>query len=339
MGAARGDRNRVEVLSQSQIDDLLNSLTTGAVDLEAVEEESTGKKVKEYDFRTPKRFTKEQLKIVSSVYENYSRLLSSYLTGMLRLFVEVECVHIEEQRYSEFNNALPDSVMTGLGEIRFTGSSNDNNTLIMDISRNITFAIIERLLGGTGDGLEVDREFTEIELGLMENVFKGMFPQMSDSWFNYFELDVLYRKMETNSRLIQAIGADDTVVIIMLDISVKDLKGSIAICVPAGCMEDIIKKIDSQYMRNLKRINSAGDKERKELVLQYLKESELELRCVIGQTEVTLGDVYYLSVGDVIQLSKPIDSTVELDVGESCWFRGSIGIQRGHKAIQIQEVL
>lgn len=330
----------MEVLSQNQIDDLLNSLTSGSVDLDKVEEESTGgKKVKEYDFRTPKRFTKEQLKIVSSVYENYSRLLSSYLTSLLRLYTEVECVHIEEQRYSEFNNALPDSVMTGIGEIRFTGSNSEENILIMDISKPIVFAMIERMLGGTGDGLDMDREFTEIELALMENVFKGVFPQMSDSWFNYFELDVLYRKMETNSRLIQAISADDTVVIIILDITLKDLQGSISICVPAVCLEDVIKKIDSQYIRNLKRINSASDKERRELVMNYLHDSELELRCIIGQAMVHLSDIYYLSVGDVLQLGKPVNSMVDLNVGDSCWFKGKIGLQGNKKAIQLKEVL
>lgn len=328
----------MEVLSQSQIDDLLNSLTSGQVTAEEIQEES-GKRVKDYDFRTPKRFTKEQLKIVSSVYENYSRLLSSYFTSMLRLFVEVECTHIEEQRYSEFNNALPDSVMMGIGEIRFTGSNEDNNTIIMDISKPIAFSVIERLLGGTGDGLDPEREFTEIEHSLMENVFKGAFPQMSDSWFNYFELDSLYRKIETNSRLVQVIAADETVVIIMIDVTIKDLQGSINICVPAVCLEEILKKIDSQHMRNLRRINSAGDKERRELVMRYLQESELELRCVVGHTEVSLGDVLYLNVGDVLQLGKPINSQVDLNVGESCWFHGNIGIQRGKKAIQIKEVL
>ena len=185
----------------------------------------------------------------------------------------------------------------------------------------------------------MDREFTEIELALMENVFKGIFPQMSDSWFTYFELDVLYRKMETNSRLMQAISADDTVVIIMLDISIKDLTGNIAICVPAVCLEDVIKKIDSQYMRNLKRINSAGDKERRELVMKYLQESELELRCVIGQVMVNLSDIYYLNVGDVLQLGKPVNSHVDLNVGENPWFRGKIGIRHNKKAIQVKEVL
>ncbi len=328
----------MEVLSQSQIDDLLNSLTSGAVTAEEIEQEA-GRKVKDYDFRTPKRFTKEQLKIVTSVYENYSRLLSSYLTSMLRLFVEIECVHIEEQRYSEFNNALPDSVMMGLGEIRFTGSNEDNNIIIMDVAKSVTFAIIERLLGGTGDGLDSDREFTEIEISLFENVLKGAFPQMSDAWFNYFELDALYRKIETNARLMQSIASDETVVIIVLDVTIKDLNGSITFCIPAVCLEEILKKIDSQHMRTLRRINSAGDKERRELVMRYLQESELELRCVVGHTEVSLGDVLYLNIGDVLQLGKPVSSLIDLNVGESCWFHGKIGIQRGKKAIQIKEVL
>jgi flagellar motor switch protein FliM len=258
---------------------------------------------------------------------------------MLRLFVEVECVHIEEQRYSEFNNALPDSTMIGLGEVRYTGAQDENNTIIMDISRTISFGIIERLLGGTGDGLEVDRDFTEIELSLMENIFKGVYPQMSDSWYNYFELDVLFRKTETNSRLIQAIAADETVVIILLAVTLKDLQGNVSICIPAVCLEDVLKKVDSVNARNLRRLNSAGDRERRELVMQYLSDSELELNCVIGRTQVSLSDVLYLNVGDVIQLSKPITSLVDLNVGESCWFQGKVGVQKGRKAFQVKEVL
>jgi len=329
----------VEVLSQSQIDDLLKSLTTGAVDIEEAQGEAAAKKVKEYDFRSPKRFTKEQLKIVTSVYENYSRLLSSYLTAMLRLYVNVECVHIEEQRYSEFNNALPDSIMAAMGEIRFSGANEENNTLIMDMSKPVSFAIIERLLGGTGDGLDVERDFTEIETSLMENVFKGVFPQMADSWANHFEVDTLYRKLETNARLMQSIGADETVVILIMDVQMKDVSGTISICVPAVCLEEVLKKIDSQYVRNLKRISSSGDKERRDLVMQYLSDSNLELRCVIGTTQITLADVMYLNVGDVLQLNKPVGSKVELSVGQSPWFYGKIGVQKNKKAFQVLEVL
>lgn len=326
----------MEVLSQSQIDDLLNSLVLDTGETE----ENNNKKIKEYDFRSPKRFTKEQLRVVSSVYENFARLVSTYITSMLRLYVEAEVTGIEELRYSEFNNALPDSVMTGIGELRYSSSEVENNAVLVDISKPITYCIIERLLGGTGEGLEVDREFTEIELSLMENVFKGIFPQMSDSWYSHYALDAVYRKIETNSRLIQSVSADDIVVVIMLDVNIKNTSGSINICVPATCLEEILKKLDTHDdNRHIRKINNAGDKERKELVMNYLSESSLELSCVIGETEVTLGDIYYLGVGDVIQLSKPVDAMVSINVGQSSWFKGTMGLKRNKKAVQIKEVL
>jgi len=173
----------------------------------------------------------------------------------------------------------------------------------------------------------------------MESIFKGSFPQMSDAWFNYFELDVLYRKIETNARLMQDIAADDTVVVVMLDMKMNGLQGTASVCLPAVCLEDILKRIDTQSMRNFRRLNSAGDKERRELVMNYLQESNLEMRCVIGEAQVSLRDIAYLNVGDVIQLSKPVNSLIDLDVGKSCWFKGKMGIQRGKKAFQIQEVL
>jgi flagellar motor switch protein FliM len=322
----------VEVLSQSQIDDLLNSISSGETTADEMSEGVAGKRVREYDFKSPKRFTKEQLKLITSVYENYARHLSSYLTSMLRLYVNVECVGIEEVRYSEFNNALPDSVMTGLGELRFSGSGEDNNMVMLDISKPISFSIIERLLGGTGDGLDVERDYTEIELSLMDSIFKGIFPQMSDAWANHFEVDVIYRKMETNARLMQSISHDEIVTVLMLDLQIKDVQGSISICIPAVCLEEVVKKIDSQNTRGLRRLQSATDKERRDLVMKYLHESNLELKCVIGRTSVNLSDIVYLNVGDVLQLGKPTSSMAEVCVGDSVWFKGKMGVQRGKKS-------
>ena len=328
----------MEVLSQSQIDDLLKTLTRGAADLTEAEEVGT-KKIKEYDFRTPKRFTKDNMRIISSVYENYSRLLASYLTSMLRLYVEAECVYIEEQRYSEFNNALPDSIMAGMGEISFPDAEGENISMVMDVAKPIAYAIVERLLGGSGSGFGVDKDFTEIELSLLDGVLKGAYPQMTNSWANHYALDIVYRRIETNSRLIQSISPDDSVVIVMLDVKVRDISGNINICIPASCLERIFRKLDSLNARNMRRVDASGDEERREIVMKYLHESSLEMSCVVGKTEVTLGDIYYLSVGDVIQLDKPLDSQVELNIGESCWFKGKMGVKKGKKAVQVKEVL
>ena len=100
-----------DVLTQAQIDEMLKNVAAGAVPVVSSKEEE---KVKEYDFRAPKKFTKEQIKVLDGIFENYARLLSSYLTGLLRLYCRVSLVNIEEQRYSEFNNALPDYVLMGM---------------------------------------------------------------------------------------------------------------------------------------------------------------------------------------------------------------------------------
>ena len=328
----------MEVLSQGQIDDLLKALASGGASLTETEE-TAARKIKEYDFRTPKRFTKENLRIVSSVYENYARLFGTYLTSMLRMFVEAECVHIEEQRYAEFNIALPDSVMSGIGEMHFPNAEEESGVMLMEIAKPIAFAIVERLLGGSGNGFDGSKEFTEIELSLMDNVFRGLFPQMVAAWAHHYKLDVIHRRIETNSRLMQSIAPDDMVLIIMLEVKLGDISGIVNICVPINCLEEVIKKLDSQQSRNVRRVDMNDDEERRELVMKYLHESSLEIQCMIGKTEVTLGDIYYLSVGDVIQLGKPVDSQVDLNVGESCWFKGKMGVQKGKKAVQIKEIL
>ena len=97
-----------EQLSQAQIDALLKKMSSGEV---AVEEKQT---IKEYDFKSPKKFTKEQLKAMDGLHETFSRLLSSYLSGILRIGCDVQVLQIDEERYYEYNNALPDTALIGI---------------------------------------------------------------------------------------------------------------------------------------------------------------------------------------------------------------------------------
>ena len=103
-----------DVLSQSQIDALLNSFSSEGTKAFDEIEEHKEQKIKNYDFKMPKKFTKEQLKVIDGIFEQYSRVLSSYLTGLMRIFCKVEVLQIEEQLYYEFNNALPDYVMMSM---------------------------------------------------------------------------------------------------------------------------------------------------------------------------------------------------------------------------------
>ena len=100
-----------EALSQKQIDELLNKMKSGKI--QEKEEEQKGK-IKEYDFASPKKFTKDQIRSLSNLYENFSRVISSYFTSVLRTVTEVTISEIEEQRYYEFSNSLPDNILVGM---------------------------------------------------------------------------------------------------------------------------------------------------------------------------------------------------------------------------------
>jgi flagellar motor switch protein FliM len=325
-----------EILSQSQIDSLLNSLISGK-DEPDEPSSSSGKKVKDYDFRRPKLFTREQLKHLFSIYENYARLVSSHITGILQTYSLVEIIEVEEQQYYEFNNALPDSVLMGLIDFDIKDSEDEEDLVIMDISKEVGFCSFDRLLGGSGKPLKEDREFTEIEIGVMEYFYKGMINLMKNVWFDYLEIAPRLMKIETNSRILQGVGADENVVIVVMSIKVNETQGKINICIPATTLDMLFKKKMSQTKKNIKRGDQQAEEKRRLNIINEIRKTELEIRGVLGDTEVLSQDIYELEVGDIIKLNKPANSMVDIVVNDEVWFRGEMGDYKKKRAIQIKE--
>ncbi|MGV8906000.1 MAG: flagellar motor switch protein FliM [Acetobacterium sp.] len=325
-----------EILSQSQIDSLLSSLTSGKDEIEN-QSVSIFNRVKEYDFRRPKLFTREQLKLLFSIYENYARLLSSHTTGILQIYSLIEILEVEEQQYYEFNNALPDSVLAGLIDFEIKGSDDEEDLILMDISKDIGFCSIERLLGGRGRPLETDREFTEIEIGILEYFVKGMVNLMKNVWFDYLEISPRLIKIETNSRTLQGISANENVVIIVMNITVNETQGKINICIPATTLDMLFKKKTTQNRKNVKRGDQKAEASRRKNIIDEIRKTELQIKGHLGEVEVLSQDIFDLEIGDIIKLNKPVDSMVDVVVNDEIWFRGEMGVFNKNKAIVIKE--
>ena len=328
-----------EILSQSQIDNLLNSLISGAKDIEVVEQEQTHKKIKEYDFRSPKLFTREQLKILFSIYENYSRILSSHITGILQTFCKIEIIEVEEQQYHEFNNALPDSVLVGIMDFAINNSETEQDLVLMDMAKDIGFCAIDRLLGGSGKPLSIDREFTEIEYGLLEYLFKGMIPLMRNSWFDYIEIKPKLLKIETNSRILQGISADENVVIVVMNMQINDTQGKINICIPGMILDTMLKIIGLQTKKSIRRGDPSTEEQRRAALIGEVIKSSLEMKGILGTAQVLSRDLFELEIGDIIKLDTSRKSFVDINIEDETWFKGEIGSYNKKKAIIIKEIL
>lgn len=323
-----------EILTQSQIDALLKGINSGEVNTE--EQDKNEKKVKEYDFYSPKKFTKEQLRTMDSLHENLSRLVSNYLSGVLRVFADVSVLQVEEQRYFEFNNALPDNALIGLLEVQPKIHNMNESTFMVDMSTNIGFFMIDRLLGGSGDGYALTRDFTEIEIAIITNIYQKLTSYIQDSWCDYIEVKCSLDSIETNPRLLQVYAPEDIVVIVVLSVKLRELEGTINICIPGMGLEEMLGDFTSKYTRINKKLSDENREAlRKQVIEDTLYGSDLMVKAVFDQTQLELADIMRLRVNDVIPLSKHVNGNINLFVDDTPWFSGKLGATKNKKAVKI----
>lgn len=323
-----------EVLSQSQIDALLHAVQSGEKDLNepAVEQE---KKYRKYDFSSPRKFTKDRIKMLNGIFDTYSRIINSRLNARLRANCEITVESIEEQRYYEFSNALTEGDVLALVKVTVKGKERDVPMLLY-LSTPTALSMMDRLMGGEGEAdasLPADYTYTDIELQLYEDIVSDMVSVMGGSWENYIPIEFTYSKTDVNPTLSQIIGLDETVIIVDMKMQFTNITGRMSICLPGEVLTNIFAEISRE---NPARKLAAEDKS--EEIFDKLRDSSLEIVSILGETRLSLSDVYHLNVGDVIDLGCPKDSSVYLDIGGYHWFTGKVGTHKKNMAVKIDNV-
>ena len=328
-----------DVLSQSQIDALLNSMQNSGAEDVAEEPKKPEKEYKKYDFFSPKKYTKDKLKMLSSIYDNYSRIAASQINGLFRAASEVEVMGVEEQRYYEFGNALNESDVLTIANIELPDHSS-NPPMLMHISPMLMVSMIDRMLGGTGTDMTVDMSYTytDIELALYAKIIRYLVMITKDVWAGYINLDVEFERVEENPSMFQGISVDETVVIIMLHITLGGVDGSMNICMPGTLLSNVFEIID-KTKHLAKKSDAALRRNSREDILENIRESKMDIMAQLGIARLNLDDVYNLHVGDVIDLNKPQDSLISLYIEGQPWFNGQLGVHNKNVAVKIEDRL
>ncbi len=329
-----------EVLSQQQIDELLGNLQSGNMDIKEIEEQSSGPKIKDYDFTSPKKFTREQIRFLQNIFESFSRLLSLQLSGMLRMSCQATVIQVEEEEYREFGNALNDSLLVSVMGLHSHEYNVEDKHILMEMSRPVSFCILDRMLGGDGSGYMVDRDYTEIELSLLNYVFKQISGLMKDAWSNYQDVSFSMDSIETNAQTIQFIQQDESVAIVVVEVVLGSLKGNINVCLPASSLEEIFKSFDSKYVKINRKDDPKVERRRRDNILAELKDTPLTVAAVLGETQITLRELLDLQRDDIILLNTQVtEGSMVVKVEKLPWFTGTMGTKKKHYAVKIEKVL
>ena len=195
------------------------------------------------------------------------------------------------------------------------------------------------MLGGEGDSSElaVEYTYTDIELALYERLLGYFLGAIKDSWKNYISLSVERRRLEQSPSMFQEIGMDETIVIIMLEMKIPNASGYISICIPGNLLSNIFSIMDKR--RNVENAYDNGIANGREIIMEKLKTSALDMRVQLGTAKLNFRDVYGLKVDDVIDLNKSKNSDVRVYVAGQPWFDAKLGVHKNSVAVKLDERL
>ena len=320
-----------EVLSQQEIDNLLAALSTGelvANDMQETQE----KQVKDYDFKRPVKFSKEHLRTLEIIFEHYGRLLSTNLPVYLRKNVQISVTSSETVTFSEFSNALSNPVILSI--VNFAPLSGN---IIMELSLNVGFAIIDRMLGGQGNALERPREFSEIEMAILEKILIVCMQLLREPWKNVIEINPVLDRIETNPQFAQIIAPSDMIAIVTLNIRIGEVDGLMNICLPYFTLESIMDNLNTKFWYSTMQENP--DENYQEHLESLVKRVNVPLRAILGTSSISVNDFMNLQIGDIIRLDSEVGSDLTVYVGNIKKFTAVPGSSKEKYAVQVTSVL
>jgi len=320
-----------DVLTQKEIDDLLAAFSSGEIDAEEMKG-SSEKQVKNYDFKRPTKFSREHLRTLEIIFEHYGRLLSTHLPAYLRKTVNVEVMNSEAVIYSEFTNALSNPVLLGIVDFKPL-----EGNIIVELSDNLGFAIVDRMLGGPGLPLDKSREFSEIELVIIERIFTIITNLLHDPWENVVSLRPRLTRIETNCQFAQMIAPNETVSIITLNVKVGNTEGMLNVCIPYTVLEPVIDKLNTKSWYASAKLKD--DEIYKDFIEIVISRAKVPVKAVLGRSTISVNDFINMQKGDIIKLNTRIEDELNVFVGNIHKFTALPGSSSDTYAVKIASIV
>lgn len=321
-----------DVLSQSEIDSLLAALSAGELTPDEVPKEEEKQKVKPYDFRSPQKFSKDHIRTLELIHDNYARIISNYLTAQVRTNVKVKIESVQQITYEEFIHSVPNPTILTIFKMPPL-----NGSVLFETNPQFVFEIIDVLLGGRGIGKYKLREFTDIDKNIIKVVNTGLISNLKLAWEDVLEIQTEIEGLETNPALNQTLAPNEPVALITFSVEMGKSSTFINMCIPYLSIEKVLDKLVVQYWfqdNDEDIINESKEKLRERLNIVNMK-----LSAVLGTTDITVNDFLSLNVGDVVTLNEKSSSPVKLTVEDKSYCYGKPGIIGKNMGIQILDII
>jgi len=320
-----------DILSQEEIDALLEVVEEEGDTLASEGESNDTRQVILYDFKRPNRVSKEQLRAVKGIHDKMARNLASQISSIMRSIVEIQLHSVDQMTYGEFLMSLPSPTSFNVFSIKPL----DGNCII-EINPSIAFPMIDRLLGGMGEAYEATRELTDIELNLLDAILRIIMQRLKEGWAPITDMYPTVETKESSPNVVQIVSQNEIVIMVVMEIIIGNSSGMINLCYPVIYLEPILSRLAN---RDIMLGETSAKKSRNKELNTLISRAEVFNEAIIGQAELSVGELLDLKKGDIIRLDRAADDKAIVMIDKKELFLAEIGLHRFRKSIKIEELV
>ena len=321
------------VLSQEEVDALLQGVASDDVAGEKDgEEEYDPEEIVSFDLTAQDRIIRGRMPTLEIIHDRFVRLFRLTLSNALRRVVDINVRSTELIKFGEFIKTLP--VPTSMNLFRMTPL---RGNAMMVFETRLVFTLVEMFFGGGGD-VETKaegRDFTEIESRMIKRVIISALEDLQTSWRPVFPAQVNYVRSEVNPQFVSIVPHSEIVVVVTFDIEIGRAPMSIIVCVPYSMIEPIRTRLNAGFQSEQDEKDNTWSNRFK----QNLQKVDVELIAKLGEMNISVRDFLNLQKNDVLYLEHETKSPISIEVNGVKKFTGFQGAYKGHKAINIDELI
>lgn len=321
-----------EILSQNEIDALLEAISSGEMNADELKKDDDVKKVKVYDFKRALRFSKDQIRSLTRIHENFARLLTTFFSAQLRTFVQISVISVDQLPYDEFIRSIPKMTILNI----FAGPPLEGR-MVLEVNPNVAYAMLDRILGGPGIAPDKIGNLTEIETMILERMFTRALDNFTEAWKNIVDITPKLEIMEVNPQFMQIVSPNETVAVISFSTKIGSTTGMMNLCLPHVVLEPLMPKLSAHHWFSQQK-KEIGTEEYNKLQ-KKIHYANLPITVRLGTSVITVSDLLQLSNGDVIQLDNKVEEPLMAIVGQVPKYKVVPGSAKGKLAVQITDVI
>lgn len=290
------------------------------------------KTIQTYNFWSPARFSKEQMRAVELVHEDLSERLTTSLPTFLRTNVRPHLAHMEQGRFHDFIKDFPPNTLFHLISLAPLPGH-----MVLTMSLNVSYLILEQRLGGKIEGRFTERPLTEIDQSLLRGLVEHMLGDMKGAWSKVVSLEPSLEDSTINQHWVQMMMGNERVLLLTIEINIQGVTGTMSIFIPFNTLKPITNVLNP-HIWIAGRKEHQQDPVARQMAIRTMMKAVIPVKVILGNADLTLKDLLNLSIGDVIELDKNIDSPMVVQVANKKQFYARVGRSRKRLGIQISGV-